>query len=66
MLQNTILAWTQPHDLRTLFDMWVVVMEIVQRDSENLAIYQRLLQLGVPVELEAVQEDWRADLLVAC
>lgn len=30
----------------------------------KLAIYQRLLQLGVPVELEAGQGDWRADLLV--
>jgi len=30
----------------------------------KLAIYQRLLQLGVPVELEAGQDDWRADLLV--
>lgn len=30
----------------------------------KVAIYQRLLQLGVPVELEAGQGDWRADILV--
>lgn len=28
-----------------------------EHTAMNLAIYQRLLQLGVPVELEAVQED---------
>lgn len=39
-------------------------MESPEHMAMKLAIYQRLLQLGVPVELEAGQGDWRADLLV--
>lgn len=38
--------------------------ETPEHMAMKLAIYQRLLQLGVPVELEAGRGDWRADLLV--
>lgn len=30
----------------------------------KLAVYQRLLELGIPAELEAGMDDWRADILV--
>ena len=30
----------------------------------KLAIYERLLELGIPAELEAGMDDWRADILV--
>lgn len=39
-------------------------MESPEHMAMKLAIYQRLLQLGVPVELEAGQDNWRADFLV--
>ena len=32
--------------------------------ARKLAIYARLLELGIPAELEAGQDDWRADVLV--
>lgn len=32
--------------------------------ARKLAIYSRLLELGIPAELEAGRDDWRADVLV--
>jgi hypothetical protein len=32
--------------------------------AQKLAVYSRLLELGIPVELEDGRDDWRADVLV--